>query len=52
MRRENLSVGKNTVYVTFNGAIAAGFSWTLPADLDDETLELRLYPALVNPASR
>ncbi|WP_241426422.1 IS21 family transposase [Geobacter benzoatilyticus] len=45
-------VGKSTVDDTINRAVAAGFSWPLPADLDDEALELRLYPPVVNPASR
>ena len=37
---------------TISLANAAGFTWPLPADLDDEALELRLYPPVVNPASR
>lgn len=36
-------VGKTTVDDTINRATAAGFTWPLPADLDDEALELRLY---------
>jgi len=45
-------VGKTTVDDTINRAVAAGFSWPLPADLDDEALELRLYPPVINPAFR
>ena len=39
-------VGKTTVNDTINRAIAAGFAWPLPADLDAEALERRLYPPL------
>jgi transposase len=45
-------VGKSTVNDTMNRAIAAGLSWPLPSDLDDEALERRLYPPVVSPASR
>ncbi|MCL2459663.1 MAG: hypothetical protein FWF31_12655, partial [Desulfobulbus sp.] len=40
-------VGKTTVDDTINRATAAGLSWPLPFDLDDEALELRLYPPVV-----
>ena len=39
-------VGKSTVDATINRATAAGLSWPLPLDLDDEALERRLYPPL------
>ena len=42
-------VGKSTVNDTINRATAAGLSWPLPSDLDDEALERRLYPPVVNP---
>ncbi len=37
-------VCKSTVDATIIRATAAGFSWPLPSDLDDEALERRLYP--------
>lgn len=45
-------VGKTTVDDTINRAIAAGISWPLPVDLDDEALENLLYPPLVAPSVR
>lgn len=45
-------VGKSTVDATINRATAAGLCWPLPFDLDDEALERRLYPPLLNPPSR
>jgi transposase len=45
-------VGKSTVNDTINRAFAAGLSWPLPPDLDDDALGRRLYPPSVNPASR
>ena len=45
-------VSKGAVDATVNRATAAGLSWPLPADLDDEALELRLYPFVVAPAYR
>ena len=38
-------VGKSTVNATIHRATAAGLSWPLPLDLDDEALERRLYPS-------
>lgn len=43
-------VGKTTVDDTINRATAAGLSW--PIDLDDEALELRLYPPPIPVSSR
>ena len=45
-------VGKSTVDATISRATAAGLSWPLPSDLDDEALERRLYPPAVHPSSR
>jgi len=45
-------VGKSTVDATINRATAAGLSWPLPFDLDDEALERRLYPPLFSLPSR
>jgi transposase len=45
-------VGKSTVDATINRATAAGLSWPLPLDLDDEALERRLYPPVVHPSFR
>ena len=45
-------VSKGTVDAAVNRATAAGLSWPLPFDLDDEALELRLYPPVVAPAQR
>jgi transposase len=36
--------GKTTVYEMLARAEVAGISWPLPDDLDDETLEVMLYP--------
>ena len=38
------SIGKGTVRRYLQRAAAAGLSWPLPADLDDATLEHRLFP--------
>jgi len=40
-------VCKSTVDAMISRATAAGFSWPLPSDLDDEALERRLYPPVV-----
>ncbi|MCL2457421.1 MAG: hypothetical protein FWF31_00945 [Desulfobulbus sp.] len=40
-------VGKTPVDTKVNRAAAAGLSWPLPSDLDDEALELRLSPPAV-----
>jgi transposase len=40
------------VDATINRATAAGLSWPLPVDFDDEALERRLYPPAVHPAVR
>ena len=45
-------VGKTTVDDTINRAIAAGLSWPLPVDLDDDALENRLYPPHIAPSVR
>ena len=45
-------VGKSTVNATIHRATAAGLSWPLPYDLDDEALEQRLYPSVVHSSSR
>jgi len=45
-------VGKTTVDDTISRATAAGLSWPLPFDLDDEALEPRLYLPVVAPAYR
>jgi hypothetical protein len=45
-------VSKSTVDATISRATAAGFSWPLPSDLDDEALERRLYPPVVAPTHR
>ena len=37
-------VGETTVGDCLSRAVAAGLSWPLPDDLDDEALERRLYP--------
>lgn len=37
-------IGKTTVTDTLYRASAAGLSWPLPSDLDDERLESLLYP--------
>src|SRR3984885_10531061 len=39
------SVGKGTVRRYLQRTTAAGLSWPLPADLDDATLEKKLFPA-------
>jgi len=38
------SVGKGTVRRYLQRVAAAGLSWPLPADLDDATLEHRMFP--------
>ena len=38
------SVGKGTVRRYLKRTAAAGLSWPLPADLDDATLEQRIFP--------
>jgi len=38
-------VARSTVAETLDRATAAGLSWPLPGDLDDQQLEIRLYPA-------
>lgn len=45
-------VGKSTVDATISRAIAAGLSWPLPLDLDDDALERHLYPSAVRSSSR
>jgi hypothetical protein len=40
------------VDATVNRASAAGLSWPLPVDVDDEALERRLYPPAVHPTVR
>jgi transposase len=45
-------VCKSTVDATSNRASAAGLSWPLPVDFDDEALERRPYPPAVHPAVR
>lgn len=38
-------IGRTTVFHCLQRAEAAGLSWPLPAGLDDEELERRLYPS-------
>jgi transposase len=42
-------VARSTVAETLYRATAAGVSWPLPEDLDDQQLETRLYPAAPSP---
>jgi nitrogen regulatory protein P-II 1 len=42
--RAEKRIGENTVDASINRAIAAGLSWPLPFDLDDEALKRRLCP--------
>jgi transposase len=48
----SFAVGKSTVNDIINRASAAGLSWPLPADLDDEQLETLLYPPTIRPTIR
>ena len=45
-------VGESTVGDCLLRAVAAGITWPLPEGLDDEALELRLYPGKVGGASQ
>ena len=40
----SLGVARSTVSEALKRAAAAGIAWPLPAELDDATLEARLYP--------
>lgn len=44
-----VGVGATTVREYLARATQAGLSWPLPAELDDEALERRLFPSLPNP---
>ena len=44
-------VARSTVAETLYRATAAGVSWPLPEDLDDQQLETRLYPAAPSPTN-
>jgi transposase len=46
------AVGKSTADDTITRAVAAGLSWPLPANLDDEKLEQLLYPPAARPVVR
>jgi transposase len=41
---QSLSISRDSVAKTLSRAIAAGLSWPLPVELDDQKLEERLYP--------
>lgn len=41
---QSLAISSSTVYECLRRASAAGLSWLLPDDLDDEVLEQKLYP--------
>jgi len=43
----SLAISSSTVYDCLRRAKLAGISWPLPEDLDDETLENKLYPPLI-----
>jgi len=45
-------VCKSTVDATISRASAAGLSWPLPSELDDDALEARLYPIIAATAQR
>jgi transposase len=44
-------VARSTVAETLYRAAAAGLSWPVPEDLDDQQLDARLYPAAPSPTS-
>jgi len=46
------SISHSTVGEYIQRATAAGLSWPLPADLDEDTLFRRLFPAPSEPAAR
>jgi transposase len=45
MVSRSLKISKGTVYNTLTRFKAGGFSWPLPADIDESRLEAMLYPA-------
>ena len=46
---EALSLSRSTVYEYLHRAQHAGLTWPLPEDLDDEQLELQLFPTPTEP---